>query len=101
MSYIFLFSYILAIRKPPTSPQKGDPIFRKVKSDMVIRKDTRAPNEKCPEKAEINVFFKTINNAIPPKDAIKPGGQDDMNPVKNGEKIPNAIQSKAKIIPLV
>ena len=67
----------------------------------MIRKDTNAPNEKLPEKAEIKVFFKTINNAIPPRDAIKPGGQDDIKPVKKGEKIPNVIQSKAKTIPLV
>ena len=47
------------------------------------------------------MFFKTINNAIPPREAMKPGGQDDMKPVKNGENIPNAIQSRAKKIPLV
>ena len=59
------------------------------------------PSEKFPEKAEIKVFFKTINNAIPPSDAIKPGGQDEIKPVKKGEKIPKATQSKEKTIPLV
>ena len=91
----------MAINNPPSNPQKGDPILRKTKSDIVIRKDTSAPSEKLPEKAAINVFFKTINNAIPPREAMKPGGQEEMNPVKKGEKIPKVMQSKEKTIPLV
>ena len=67
----------------------------------MIRKDTNAPNEKLPEKAEIKVFFNTINKAIPPSEAIKPGGQDEIKPVKKGENVPKAIQRIANIIPLV
>ena len=86
---------------PNNNPQNGDPIFSITKSDIVIKKDIRAPSEWLPEKADIKVFFNTINKAIPPRVAINAGGQVVINPVKKGEKIPKHMQSKEKIIPLV
>ena len=83
---------------PPIKPQNGDPIFKKTKSDIVIRKAINAPKEQFPENATMKVFFKTSKRAIPPNVDINAGGHVVIKPVKNGEKIPNTMQSKENII---
>ena len=61
-------------------------------------KAIKAPKEQLPEKATIKVFFKTSSKAIPPNVEINAGGQVVIKPVKKGEKIPNIIHNKEKII---
>ena len=46
----------------------------------------------------MKVFFNTSNRAMPPNVDINAGGQFVIKPVKNGEKIPNIMQSKEKMI---
>ena len=46
----------------------------------------------------MKVFFKTSKRAIPPNVDINAGGHVVIKPVKNGEKIPNTMQSKENII---
>ena len=41
----YFLSNIFAIITPPIKPQNGDPIFKKTKSDIVIRKAINAPKE--------------------------------------------------------
>jgi hypothetical protein len=94
----YFLSNIFVIITPDTKPQNGDPIFKKTKSDIVIKKAIKAPKEQLPEKATIKVFFKTSSKAIPPNVEINAGGQVVIKPVKKGEKIPNIIHNKENII---
>ena len=84
----------MEVIKPSRSPQKGEPIFKRMKSEIVTIKEMSAPRVKCPLKAAEKLLLRTFKRAIPIRVAINAVGVASIRVVTIGEINPNIITPK-------
>ena len=77
--------------KPNRSPQKGEPIFKRVTSDIVTIKDIVAPRVKCPLKATEKLRLRTFRRAMPTRVAMNAFGVANIRAVNKGDNRPKTI----------
>ena len=77
--------------KPNRSPQNGDPILKRLKSETVTIKEISAPRVKCPLNAIVKLPLRTFKSAMPTRVAIKAFGVPRIRAVNNGDNKPNEI----------